>query len=87
MSEIPEEKKKAYWRANLRLIFKLLSIWFVISYGCGILFVEELNAIQIGGYKLGFWFAHQGAMYGFVALIFYYAKRMSRLDREFGVEE
>lgn len=79
--------KKAYWRANLLLIFKLLSIWFVISFCCGILFVEELNLIQIGGYKLGFWFAQQGSMYGFVVLVFYYAKCMARLDRKFGVEE
>ena len=62
-------------------------VWFVVSYGCGILFVDELNAISLGGFKLGFWFAQQGAIYVFVALIFVYVKKMNKLDREFGVEE
>lgn len=79
--------RAAYWKANLRLMAVLLGIWFVISYVCGIVFVEELNAIQIAGYKLGFWFAQQGSMYGFVVIVFVYARKMSALDRKFGVEE
>jgi putative solute:sodium symporter small subunit len=80
-------RRTEYWKANLRLVAVLLSIWFIISYGCGILLVEPLNAIRIGGYKLGFWFSQQGSMYGFVVLIFVYAKKMAALDRKFGVEE
>ncbi len=81
------EQRQAYWKANLRLTLTMLAIWFVISYVCGILFVEQLNAIRIGGYKLGFWFAQQGSMYGFVAIIFFYAARMKALDRKFGVHD
>ncbi len=81
------EQRQAYWRANLKLTLTMLAIWFVISYVCGILFVEQLNAIRIGGYKLGFWFAQQGSMYGFVAIIFFYASRMRALDRKFGVHD
>jgi putative solute:sodium symporter small subunit len=81
------EQAALYWRRNLGLMMRLLVIWFVVSYGCGILFVEQLNQIRIGGYKLGFWFAQQGSIYVFVVLIFYYARRMAALDREFGVEE
>ena len=66
---------------------KLMVIWFVVSFGCGILLFDFLNQIQIGGYKLGFWFAQQGSIYTFVVLIFYYAKKMAALDIEFGVEE
>lgn len=95
-SSIPNQKHssserelaaKEYWRRNLRLMLKLGIIWFTVSYGFGILFVEELNHIRLGGYKLGFWFAQQGSIYTFIALIFYYTKAMERLDREFGVEE
>ncbi len=87
MSPLNEEQAQQYWRRNLSLMIKLLVIWFVVSYGCGILLVDVLNQIQIGGYKLGFWFAQQGSIYVFVALIFYYAKKMGDLDREFGVDE
>jgi putative solute:sodium symporter small subunit len=87
MSPLNEQQAKEYWRRNLSLMIKLLVIWFVVSYGCGILLVDVLNQIQIGGYKLGFWFAQQGSIYVFVVLIFYYAKKMGDLDREFGVEE
>jgi putative solute:sodium symporter small subunit len=76
-----------YWKANLRIIFLCLSIWFVVSFGFGIILVEPLNAISLGGYKLGFWFAQQGSIYIFIALIFYYAKRMAKLDREYDVHE
>jgi putative solute:sodium symporter small subunit len=87
MSPLNEQQAKEYWRRNLSLMIKMLVIWFVVSYGCGILLVDVLNQIQIGGFKLGFWFAQQGSIYVFVALIFYYAKKMGDLDREFGVEE
>ena len=87
MSPLNEQQAKEYWQRNLSLMLKLLVIWFVVSYGCGILLVDVLNQIQIGGYKLGFWFAQQGSIYVFVALIFYYAKKMGDLDREFGVDE
>ncbi len=81
------EKRSAYWRANLRLVAACLVAWFAVSYGCGILFVEELNRVRLGGFKLGFWFAQQGSIYVFVLLIFFYAWRMNRLDREHGVQE
>ncbi|MCH8943576.1 MAG: DUF4212 domain-containing protein [Proteobacteria bacterium] len=81
------DKRKAYWRANLRLVATCLSIWFIVSFGFGILLVEQLNSIRIGGFKLGFWFAQQGAIYVFVLLIFFYAWRMNRIDREYDVHE
>jgi len=87
MSQMSQEQAKEYWRRNLSLMFKLLIVWFVVSFGCGILFVDVLNQIQIGGYKLGFWFAQQGAIYSFVVLTFYYARKMAQLDREFNVDE
>lgn len=77
----------AYWRRNLRYLVILLGIWFAVSFGCSILFVDYLDRIEIGGFKLGFWFAQQGAIYVFVALIFIYAWLMNRLDREFDVHE
>lgn len=76
-----------YWKENLRLIIICLVIWFVVSYGFGILFVDSMNKIHLGGYKLGFWFAQQGSIYIFVALIFFYAKKMDTLDRKHGVHE
>ena len=80
-------ENNSYWKANLRLVAVLLVIWFVVSYLFGIVLVEPLNNIQLGGYKLGFWFAQQGSIYVFVALIFFYANRMGKLDRDHGVEE
>lgn len=77
----------SYWSANLRIVALCLVIWFVVSFLFGIVLVEPLNGIRLGGYKLGFWFAQQGSIYTFVALIFYYAWRMSKLDREFDVHE
>jgi putative solute:sodium symporter small subunit len=65
----------------------LLVIWFAVSYGCGILFVEQLDGIRIGGFKLGFWFAQQGSIYVFVALIFFYVWKMNKIDREFDLDE
>ena len=76
-----------YWQKNLRLLGILLTIWFLVSYGCGILFVDVLNNIKIGGYKLGFWFAQQGAIYCFVIIIFIYVNKMNKLDKEYGVSE
>jgi len=87
MANNNSEARKAYWQANLKLMLVLLIIWFVISYLCGIVFADALNSIRIGGYKLGFWFAQQGSMYGFVAIIFFYSHRMAKLDREFGVND
>ena len=81
------EDKKAYWRSNIGLLLKLLVVWFVVSFGCGILFMEQLNSIQIFGFKLGFWFAQQGAIYVFVVLIFVYMHKMNQLDKKFGVDE
>ena len=65
----------------------LLTIWFLVSYGCGILFVDQLDAIRLRGFKLGFWFAQQGSIFVFVLLIFVYVKLMNRLDREYDVDE
>jgi putative solute:sodium symporter small subunit len=80
-------KEKKYWKKNLKYLTILLSIWFLVSFVCGILFVEELNTIRIGGFKLGFWFAQQGAIYVFVILIFVYIRLMNKLDKEFGFNE
>tara|TARA_B100000925_G_scaffold226125_1_gene174601 strand:- start:587 stop:820 length:234 start_codon:yes stop_codon:yes gene_type:complete len=73
--------KNTYWKKNIRYISILLSLWFIVSFGCGILFVEQLNTIQIGGFKLGFWFAQQGSIFGFVAIIFTYIYLMNKLDQ------
>jgi putative solute:sodium symporter small subunit len=82
-----KSKTKAYWRKNLQTLFVLLLIWFLVSFGFGILLVDQLNAIRLGGFKLGFWFAQQGSIYVFVILIFIYVGRMNKLDREFDVDE
>jgi len=74
-----------YWSENIRLILKLLLVWFIVSFGCGILWVETLNLIQIAGFKLGFWFAQQGSIISFVLLIFYYIKKMDELDKKYHV--
>jgi putative solute:sodium symporter small subunit len=76
-----------YWKANLRLLTICLSIWFTVSYLFGIILSDVLNNIHVGGVGLGFWFAQQGSIYVFVALIFYYASRMNKLDQEFDVHE
>lgn len=78
---------RAYWRANLRLMAGLLAVWFLVSFGCGILWVEPLNTIRIGGFQLGFWFAQQGSIYVFVVLIFIYVWQMKKLDRKYDVDE
>lgn len=82
-----EEKARAYWRQNLKYLAALLGIWFLVSYGFGILLKEWLDAIPLGGFKLGFWFAQQGAIYVFVILIFVYVRLMNNLDRKFGYRE
>lgn len=78
---------KKYWQKNLKYLIILLSIWFSVSYLLGIVFVDQLNQIRIGGFKLGFWIAQQGSIYVFVILIFVYVFLMNRLDREFDVDE
>jgi putative solute:sodium symporter small subunit len=81
------DNSKAYWNATLSLLGRILAIWFLVSFGAGILFADLLNGIKLGGYPLGFWFAHQGSIYVFIALIFYYAKKMGDIDRQFDVHE
>lgn len=81
------ENRIAYWRANLRLVAICLVVWFICSYGFGVIFVEELNRIRFGGFQLGFWFAQQGSIYVFIVLIFFYAWRMNTLDRRYGMRE
>jgi putative solute:sodium symporter small subunit len=85
----PSDSKKAYWRANLRLLLALLSIWAFVSYGLGILFAEALNQVRIPGtgFRLGFWFAQQGSIYVFCLLVFVYARRMNAIERRFGLFE
>ncbi|MBU1364005.1 MAG: DUF4212 domain-containing protein [Gammaproteobacteria bacterium] len=82
-----EDNSKGYWSATLGLLGKILVIWFLVSFGAGILFAPLLNGISLGGYPLGFWFAHQGSIYVFIALIFYYGHAMGKIDRQFDVHE
>ena len=79
--------RQLYWKKNLTYLTVLLSIWFIVSFGFGVLLVDQLDRIRIGGFKLGFWFAQQGSIYVFVLLIFTYVWLMNRLDREFDVDE
>lgn len=81
------EKAQAYWKENISTILKLLVVWFIVSFGCGIIFINELNTIEISGVKLGFWFAQQGAIYVFVILIFVYVRLMTKIDEKYGVNE
>jgi len=83
----PKKDRGEYWRKNISIITWCLVIWALVSLGAGVLFAPMLNGIQFGGYPLGFWFAQQGSIYIFIILIFYYAWRMNRLDREFDVHE
>ncbi|WP_103665113.1 DUF4212 domain-containing protein [Gracilimonas amylolytica] len=82
-----ERDLKGYWKKNLKYLGILLSIWFIVSYGFGILLAPALNEIQVGGFKLGFWFAQQGSIYTFVVLIFVYVYLMNKLDQQFNVRE
>ncbi len=82
-----DSSSKAYWKATLGLVRNFLIVWFLVSYAAGILFAPALNSIHLGGYPLGFWFAQQGSIYTFIALIFIYAKMMGKLDEKFDVHE
>jgi putative solute:sodium symporter small subunit len=82
-----QQKATAYWKENIKYVIILLIIWFIVSYGAGILFKDQLNKIKIGGFKLGFWFAQQGAMYVFVILIFVYVRLMNKLDKKYGYDK
>lgn len=81
------ENSDNYWKENVRLVLKLLAIWFIASFGMGILFVDWLNQFQFVGFPFGFWMAQQGAIYVFVVLIFVYVFKMNKLDKKFGVDE
>jgi putative solute:sodium symporter small subunit len=81
-----EPDPRGYWRANLRLVGALLVVWALVSFGLSIVFVEPLNAIRLGGFPLGFWFAHQGSIYTFLVLVLVYAVASDRLARRYGVE-
>ncbi len=81
------ESRRQYWRANLTYLAVLLSIWFVVSYGFGILLVDQLDRFRVAGFPVGFWFAPQGSIYVFIVLIFVYVRLMNRLDRRYDVDE
>lgn len=82
-----QQKAKAYWKENIRYVLILLTIWFLVSYGAGILFKDQLDQIRLSGFKLGFWFAQQGSMYIFVILIFIYVRLMNKLDKKYGYDK
>lgn len=82
-----KENAKAYWKENVKYLTILLVIWFVVSFGAGILFKDALNEIRLGGFKLGFWFAQQGSIYVFVILIFAYIRIMNKLDKKYGYDD
>lgn len=82
-----EKNLDEYWQKNLRILAGLLVVWFIASYGCGIIFADALNGIRLGGYKLGFWFAQQGAIYVFIGIIYTYIYKMNKLDREYDVHD
>jgi putative solute:sodium symporter small subunit len=78
---------RAYWRTNIYYMAVLLCVWAAVSYLCGIVFVRELNAVMLGGFPLGFWFAQQGSIFGFLVIILVYFLLMRRLDRKYGIDE
>ena len=82
-----KDKTQQYWKANLKIVFSLLVIWFIASFGFGIIFSDTLDKIRLGGFKLGFWFAQQGSIYIFVIIIFLYVWLMKRLDKKLSEEE
>lgn len=82
-----ESVEAAYWKENVRLLVVCIAVWAFVSFGCGILLVEWLNQIKIGGYPLGFWFAQQGSIFCFLAIIFFYAYKMNKLDKKYNLEE
>ncbi|MBE0510728.1 MAG: DUF4212 domain-containing protein [Chromatiales bacterium] len=83
----PTGSAAQYWKANVRLLLWCLVVWFVVSFGFGILLVDVLNNFSLGGYPLGFWFAQQGSIYTFIGLIFFYVWKMNKIDKEFDVHE
>jgi len=87
MTDPPNSNNKAYWRENIRTVLVLLAIWFVVSYGMGILFADALDNFQFMGFRLGFWMAQQGSIFCFVILVFVYVYRMDKLDHKYGVDE
>ena len=87
MKSDPDRQAQLYWRANIRTVLGCLIVWFLVSYGAGIIFADALNTFKLGGFPLGFWFAQQGSIVAFLLLIMFYAWRMNRLDREFDVHE
>ena len=82
-----KNKNQSYWKSNLKVVFSLLSLWFIASYGFGIIFSDFLDQIKIGGFKLGFWFAQQGSIFVFVILIFVYVWLMKKLDKKYTKKE
>ena len=82
-----ESKSKAYWKENIRYLFILLAVWFLVSFVAGIILKDVLNDFRLGGFKLGFWFAQQGSMYIFVILIFIYVRLMNKLDKKYGYDK
>lgn len=86
-SEHAAQLRETYWRENRRWMLILGAVWFLVSLGCGVLWVEPLNQFQLGGFKLGFWFAQQGSIFVFIVLIFVYARVMARLEKRLGLGE
>jgi len=81
-----ENSAHSYWKSNIKLVLSLLSVWFFISFGCAILFVDALDTVRFAGFKLGFWIAQQGSIFVFVALIFVYIHFMDKLDDKYNLE-
>ncbi len=82
-----DKNARSYWQANVRIVLRLLCVWFFISFGCGILLADFLDQFRIGGFKLGFWMAQQGSIYGFVILIYVYIRQMDKLDRQYKLDQ
>lgn len=84
---MPNTNAHSYWKANIRIIVSLLCVWFFISFGCGILLADYLDQFRFQGFKLGFWMAQQGSIYGFVILIIVYIRLMDNLDKKFNLDQ
>lgn len=87
IQKISKEVADRYWKANISLLLKLLAVWFIVSFGAGIIFVDFLNQFQVFGFKLGFWFAQQGSILVFVVLIFIYSKKMQALEEYYNIND